>query len=338
MKRAAFTLVELLVVIAIIGILIGLLLPAINSAREAGRRISCGNNFKQLALACNNHVDQQGWYPTGGWGWDWVGDPDRGYGKAQPGGWAYSILPYFEFNSVHDMGLGQRSGSAESAQLETDIAEMNQIAIPTYICPSRRACKCYPFTGGQPYNCGSLSGLRVGKCDYAINCGVGDNANPGDDQISNGGPTSYSEADGPPPYTGWTDYSTPGSATFQAGVSYCRSVVTQAQILRGTAHIIMLGEKYLDPAHYYDGNDGGDNEEMFVGQDNDVFRTTYQPPIQDEIGNDNQTSFGSAHPGGCNFAAGDGSVHFVAYTVDPTIFLNFGVVNQADDGKSIWTD
>ncbi len=113
MKRTAFTLVELLVVIAIIGILIALMLPAIQVAREAGRRISCANHFKQLGLACLNHVNQQDWYPTGGWGWDWVGDPNRGFGQAQPGGWAYNILPFMEFHSVHDEGLGQRSGANE---------------------------------------------------------------------------------------------------------------------------------------------------------------------------------------------------------------------------------
>ncbi len=80
--QRAFTLVELLVVIAIIGILIGLLLPAINAAREAGRRAQCLNQIKQMGLACMTHESANGFLPTGGWTYYWVGDPDRGYTRA----------------------------------------------------------------------------------------------------------------------------------------------------------------------------------------------------------------------------------------------------------------
>src|SRR5271157_2312254 len=131
MRRAAFTLVELLVVIAIIGTLIAILLPAVNSAREAGRRVTCRNNLKQLGLACQNHVNGQGWYPTGGWGWSWVGDPNRGFGRDQTGGWAYNVLPYIEYVYLHDMGMGT-SGSPE--QMAAAV-QMTQTAIPTFICP-----------------------------------------------------------------------------------------------------------------------------------------------------------------------------------------------------------
>src|SRR5271166_6218375 len=149
-KRAAFTLVELLVVIAIIGILIGLLLPAINAAREAGRRMQCRNNLKQLGLASLNHVNQQGFYPTGGWGWDWVGDANRGFTKEQPGGWTYNILPYLEYSWLHDVGMGSPSGSAE--QMAAAL-QQTQTPIPHYHCPTRRACQLYPYgNGGQPVN------------------------------------------------------------------------------------------------------------------------------------------------------------------------------------------
>ena len=102
--RPGFTLVELLVVIAIIGILVALLLPAIQAAREAARRTECKNKLKQMGLAALTHEDTQKHLPTGGWGWRWSGDPDAGYGDRQPSGWYYNILAYTEESAIHDLG------------------------------------------------------------------------------------------------------------------------------------------------------------------------------------------------------------------------------------------
>ena len=102
-RQNAFTLVELLVVIAIIGILVALLLPAVQSARESARQLECKNHVRQLALGALAHETASGRYPTGGWGWFWVGDADRGNDRHQPGGWIYNILPYIEQVNLHQM-------------------------------------------------------------------------------------------------------------------------------------------------------------------------------------------------------------------------------------------
>ena len=93
---------ELLVVIAIIGVLVGLLLPAIQAAREAGRRLTCSSHLKQLALGMIVHENSLKFFPTGGWGCQWTGDADRGFDKRQPGGWTYNVLPFIEQRSLHD--------------------------------------------------------------------------------------------------------------------------------------------------------------------------------------------------------------------------------------------
>jgi prepilin-type N-terminal cleavage/methylation domain-containing protein len=106
-----FTLVELLVVITIIGILIALLLPAVQAAREAARITQCANNVKQLALGCLTHESVTKRFPTGGWGFAYTGDPDRGNDWRQPGGWLYNILPFIEQHALHDLGAGLPLGS-----------------------------------------------------------------------------------------------------------------------------------------------------------------------------------------------------------------------------------
>jgi prepilin-type N-terminal cleavage/methylation domain-containing protein/prepilin-type processing-associated H-X9-DG protein len=161
------TLVELLVVIAIIGILVALILPAVQMAQESARRNSCTNNLKQIGLAVKLHNDAQGGiFPTGGWGKDWMGDPDKGFGTKQPGGWIYNVLPYLEQQNLRDLGKGTKEPERSKA-----LVEVMQRPIEIFNCPSRRLSRNYPYNGPT-----ALQNIRnvpvpkdVAKADYAIN-------------------------------------------------------------------------------------------------------------------------------------------------------------------------
>ncbi len=142
-KRAGFTLIELLVVIAIIAILIALLVPAVQKVREASNRATCQNNLKQLGLAMHNNADIIKMLPSGGWGWSWIGVPDRGSDFRQPGGWLYNVLPFIEQENVRKMGSG-KTGAA----LTNDMIAMLQMPISTLNCPTRRHGGPWPATSG----------------------------------------------------------------------------------------------------------------------------------------------------------------------------------------------
>jgi prepilin-type N-terminal cleavage/methylation domain-containing protein len=136
--RRGFTLVERLVVIAIIGILVALLLPAVQAAREAARRNQCKNNLRQIGLAMLNHVDTKKYFPSGGWGAHWEADPNRGSGEDQPGSWIYNMLPYIEENALHDLGKGVDVSTAAYTSAGT---QLHQTPLVHFICPSRRQAK-----------------------------------------------------------------------------------------------------------------------------------------------------------------------------------------------------
>jgi prepilin-type N-terminal cleavage/methylation domain-containing protein/prepilin-type processing-associated H-X9-DG protein len=304
-RRGGFTLIELLVVLAIIAVLLGLLLPAVQQIREAAARLKCANNLKQLSLGIHNLEFSQGHLPAGGWGWLWVGDPDRGTDERQPGGWIYNVLPYVEQEGLHDRGRG-----LAPAQKMAAAAQRVGTALALFNCPSRRTGGPYPNNWGITYRNAANPIPLLARSDYAANAG---------DQVVDeffGGPGSYAEGDSP-------SYPWPDTSGL-TGVIYQRSVLRLVDIKNGTSNTYLLGEKYLNPDHYATGQDPADNENMYVGFDNDISRTTHAPPRQDRRGLTDTFVFGSAHRAGLNMAYCDGSVHVVIYSGDPDVHRRAG--------------
>ena len=315
-RRHGFTLIELLVVIAIIAILIGLLLPAVQKIREAANRMSCSNNLKQLGLGMHNCHDTNGSFPSSGWGWLWVGDPDRGQGSKQPGGWTYNVLPFIEQDNFFKQGSGQTD-----AQKATINFQKVQQPIKTFYCPSRRAAKAYPNTNNFGYfNVNGIAPLFA-KTDYAA-CG-GSNSNSCE---VFGGPSSYAQGDDD---NWWT---TAGAAAINPnrfnGVTHVRSQVRITDIGKGSSNQILIGEKFIPMDRYTNSSDGGNNECAYTGMNNDVIRSTFYQPFKDVPANQAPSSstfrFGSAHPAGFMVCLGDGSVRMIRYSIALANFQPMG--------------
>jgi len=310
--RHGFTLVELLVVITIIGILIALLLPAVQAAREAARRQQCTNNLKQIALACLSHEQAWGVFPSAGWGWAWTGDPDKGFGRSQPGSWAYSILPYLEQQAVHDIGAGQ-----SDADKLVSLARAAGIAVPVFYCPTRRPAAPTPK---RPY---SLADFGLGpSSQMCYNANIADPL-ARSDYGGNSGDRLVTWSSGPAPADaligkGFKDMSD------CTGIFFQRSEVTAANIPDGLSNTYLVGEKRLNPDRYFDGHDYSDDQTCWAGDDYDMQRWTHVLPGPDQAGAVLGFEFGSAHATGFNVSLCDGSVRKVDYGIEDVTHRRLG--------------
>jgi prepilin-type N-terminal cleavage/methylation domain-containing protein len=311
-ERRGFSLVELLAVIAIMGVVCALLLPAVQSARENARGTQCKNQLRQLATAALAHEQARGHLPSGGWGYRWLGDPDQGLGKQQPGGWCYQVLPFIEQGPLYNRGA-HLSDLAKRKELSL----VAQTPVRLLNCPSRRKSSAYPFIHSV-----TLANIDrpdvVSRSDYAAN--IGDTA-PG---LFGAGPTSYEDAE-----NGHFIWAEPE----RNGIVYRRSEVRISQVQDGTASTYLFAEKYLCARHYTDGVAKNDDQGMFFGYDRDNIRTTARgaTPSRDQFSADYPDSFGSAHPSAFNAACCDSSIHSVSYKIDPELHRRLG--NRSDGNQ-----
>jgi prepilin-type N-terminal cleavage/methylation domain-containing protein/prepilin-type processing-associated H-X9-DG protein len=283
-RRGGFTLIELLVVIAIIAVLIGLLVPAVQKAREAGNRMSCQNNLKQIGLALHDHHHTYGYFPsnggyvtgdpatpyilstggTGGTNARWgLADP-RKSGRDQPGSWAFAILPYVEQENLFKAAPDNGSQG---------------VPIPVYLCPSRRPVQAWDIPHPDPF-------LGLDRHD------------------DGGGRNPWSS----------TDY-----AANQRVIDDRPNVMRITNITDGTSNTILVGEKSMDPRGYTSGSWYW-NQPVFSGGSGGTARLgTFVYP--DAIGVPFGDHWGATHPGGANFLFADGSVRTLSYSIPNTEVL-----------------
>jgi prepilin-type N-terminal cleavage/methylation domain-containing protein/prepilin-type processing-associated H-X9-DG protein len=359
-KPFAFTLVELLVVIAIIGILVALLLPAVQAAREAARRTQCVNQVKQIMLSMQNHVDAKKAFPSGGiTPWpriEWY----RNEGTANQGlGWTFQILPYLEEGAVSDL--------TEQWQLE-------DAAVAGYNCPSRRgitrvttasgdairrpdgsiaystlidyaAAVPFPSDSEQVQSFGGVLSTYYND-DATTKDTVGCGKRPFWGFVGNGAVHSVpaNRVKGSPGYVGYRGVIT-RSNLFKANANDPGQVtgyytkVTFAKITDGSSKTFVIGEKQLSPLDYDGRGPWHDDHGWAGGWDPDTLRSCICKFGPDVVANGtgSETSgdlqgfrFGAAHPAGMNAGFADGSVHNLSYDIDHRTFNYLGHPNDGE--------
>ncbi len=280
-SRTGFTLVELLVVIAIIGILIALLLPAVQSAREAARRMQCANNYKQIGIATHSYHNAIGSFPAGIYMWDrnsCASPPGDTYTNYNGWGWSTFILPYMEQTQVYDQ-VKFEDGSYGS----WDNFKASANFIGGYLCPSDPGDKELVSTGGDRTN-GSTPPEDAAGTHMA---GISDSR-----LWTCGGNYRNPRLDG-------------------NGMLFGASRVKVSDVTDGTSNTLFVGEVI--------GSRPGQHSGYFWMTYNLIStQNGINLPVRDtSISHWDHDSFGlsSYHPGGCHFLLADGSSHFIVETI-----------------------
>ena len=308
--RVGFTLVELLVVIAILAVLMALLFPAVQSARESGRRAACANNLKQLALGSSAHLTVLGHYPTGGWNLASVGmiSPDRGSDWRQPGGWGFTILPFIEMTNVFN------ASPVDDTK-----------PLPIYACPSRRGSSIGPggivmtdYAGNRGSWASSLTPIEDRITTFGMPSAAG-SLPPSDPSDLKSLQTSMAAAAGLLNEPQTDPLASVTVAT--GGVIFVGSALPDALIRDGRSNTYLFGEKYVPVAAYAAGTTGYQNV-AFAGDSPDTLRGGYRVPVSDAttpIAANNTQAFGGPHTGIFNAAMCDGSVRSIGFDISARI-------------------
>jgi len=314
--RTAFTLVELLVVIAIIGVLVALLLPAVQAAREAARRSSCSNNLKQLALGIHNFESANTRLPPAGESYGWCGSETNGTGDPvikNMSGWVL-VLPYLEQGNIADgfdlsqsfsgqtkgycCGFGgNKKGSLAGSPASNGNGALLATHIDVFVCASDPGDRVQgPSTAYSPG--GTARGART-NYDFI--------ASRSDSGLGTNGCNYWSRA---------------RSAVRYPFGENSRSKF--ASITDGTSHTFMVGESTVEVANGQ-GNCWGYRAWVMTGVDPNGGINVWDIPSGSTTptkGNLNSWGqAGSLHPGGCQFAMCDASVRFVSERASSVVLL-----------------
>ena len=207
------------------------------------------------------------------------------------------------------MGAGMSDGD-KADQVSQRIAT----PLSFHNCPTRRRAIPYPNSRDVTYRPWSLTPSVVARSDYAGNMGS-------EGYWAGSSPSSYSAGDDLSEQE-WID-KYQGGNTYD-GVTYRRSQVVAAMIRDGLSNTYMVGEKYLRPEDYTTGGIGNDDQNLYIGHDQDILVGTWRTPAQDRPGWSTSLRFGSAHTGGFNVTLCDASVRTISYSIDPAVHRAMG--------------